>query len=138
MAATKYKATRTILSAALIIVVIDQLTKLFFSKYSFWIFDYSTNHGAAFGILQGYRFLFIIASVIAIGVIIYLGKTVKKYYALPLGLLLGGIIGNLIDRIFLGYVRDFIGVGFWPTFNIADAANTIAALLIIYYLIKRG
>jgi len=131
-------ATRTILSTALIVIIIDQITKLIFSKYNFWLFHYTTNKGAAFGILEGQITLFIVTSIIAISVILYLSKKIQKYYAIPLGLLLGGIIGNFIDRLFLGFVRDFIALGFWPTFNIADAANTIAALLIIYYLIRKS
>ena len=55
---------------------------------------------------------------------------------IALGLLLGGTIGNLIDRIFLGHVIDFIDFGFWPAFNIADSAISIAIILILYQELK--
>jgi signal peptidase II len=53
-----------------------------------------------------------------------------------LGLVLGGTIGNLIDRLHFGYVTDFIDFSFWPTFNIADSAVTIGAVIFAYRLIR--
>jgi len=55
-----------------------------------------------------------------------------------LSLILGGTIGNLVDRVSLGYVIDFINVGFWPVFNIADSANTIGFILLVWLLIKEN
>ncbi len=52
------------------------------------------------------------------------------------GMLLGGAAGNLIDRIFLGFVRDFIGFSFWPAFNIADAAVTIGGIGLLFCMSK--
>ena len=60
----------------------------------------------------------------------------KKYVVVSTALIFSGAIGNLIDRIFLGYVVDFIDIGLWPAFNVADSAITIGAIGIIYYLIK--
>jgi signal peptidase II len=60
---------------------------------------------------------------------------------IALGLLLGGAVGNLIDRIRLGEVVDFIDVGAWPVFNLADSAVVVGVILIIYYFLfgqKRG
>jgi signal peptidase II len=53
-----------------------------------------------------------------------------------LGLILGGIVGNLIDRLRLGAVTDFISVGWWPTFNIADSAVVVGAILFAYSLLR--
>jgi len=53
-----------------------------------------------------------------------------------LGLVLGGAVGNLIDRLRFGYVTDFIDVGLWPAFNIADSAITIGVILLAYSLLR--
>ena len=53
---------------------------------------------------------------------------------LALGLVLGGTVGNLIDRLCFGYVTDFIDVGIWPAFNVADSAITVGVLIFVYSL----
>ena len=55
---------------------------------------------------------------------------------LSLGLILGGTVGNLIDRLSYGYVTDFIDIGIWPVFNIADSSVVVGALLLAYLIIK--
>src|SRR3989344_5283856 len=105
-----------------LIVILDQLTK-FYSKsfnlnFEFFRSNYVENTGAAFGILKGYNSLLILISImIMIIIIYYLYKIKNKYAAYGLKFILAGTIANLIDRIFLGYVRDFIDFGFWPAFN---------------------
>jgi len=69
-------------------------------------------------------------------IIYYLIKSNVFVVSLGLSFLLGGAISNLIDRVFLGYVRDFINFLFIPTFNIADMFNVIGALLLVYYLVR--
>jgi len=92
-----------------------------------------TNTGAAFGILQGSTlFLIIVSCVAVLAITAYL-----RYYPFALALILGGTIGNLIDRVFLGHVIDFIDVGFWPVFNIADSANTVGVILLVWQLLRR-
>jgi len=108
-----------------VLLALDQITK--------YLFGNVTNYGAAFGILQGYSWLFIL---IGFMVIILCIKYYKKY-ELPLSLLLSGTMGNLIDRIALGYVRDFIDVRFWPVFNLADAFNCVGMGILIWILIKK-
>ena len=54
---------------------------------------------------------------------------------LAVGLILGGIVGNLIDRLSQGYVTDFIGVGIWPAFNIADSAIVVGVIILAYSLL---
>ncbi|MBU1203584.1 MAG: signal peptidase II [Nanoarchaeota archaeon] len=113
----------------ILLIVIDQLTKLFFTT--------TRNYGAAFGILQGKNTLFILISIL----VILLAFTQLKHqkYSFPLILLIAGSFSNLIDRLFLGYVRDFISLpllSFWPSFNIADCFLTIGFFWLITKIIK--
>ncbi len=97
------------------------------------------NRGAGFGILQGQRIFFIAFSLVVLGALIIRWKKIPEDIkaAIPLGLIIGGILGNLIDRIYLGYVIDFIDLRVWPVFNIADSAISIAAIWLIFYLWKK-
>ena len=129
---------------ALIIVILDQITK-YFAKFisnpiilikDFFQLSFIKNTGAGFGILQGQVGLLIWFSVIVIGVILFVYDKLpsNKFVLIMVGLILGGTIGNLIDRIVFGFVIDFIVFGFWPSFNIADSALTIGVIgLVIYY-----
>ena len=98
------------------------------------------NTGAAFSILSNnIELLSVISSVFCIGVIAYMVTQHPKHKLLimALGLLFGGAAGNVIDRIFRGYVVDFIETTFvrFPVFNVADMAITVgAALLVVYFL----
>lgn len=97
------------------------------------------NTGAAYGILGGQTTLLIVVSIVMVALIIlynYFHKNKSIYYCVSIGLILGGAIGNLIDRIFLGYVRDFIKFSFFSfTFNIADACLTIGVIMFLVYLL---
>ena len=114
-----------ILTTAVLAVILDQLSKFIFKNY----FSFTKNYGAAFGLLQGYKWLFVIVALIVV-VLIFRYKNKLDNFAL--GLLLGGTIGNLIDRLVYGYVIDFIDLGFWPSFNLADSFSVIAAFILIY------
>ena len=98
---------------------------------------FSQNSGALFGLFRDNAVLFGIVSLAVIGLIVaYHGRAGRSLYmSIALGLLLGGAIGNLIDRLRLGYVVDFIdiGIGDWRfyTFNLADSAISLAILLLI-------
>lgn len=100
-------------------------------------FTYINNFGAGFGILQQQRFILIFISVIVIGFIFYyLDKINEKESLLQLlvGFILGGTVGNLIDRLIYGYVVDFLDFRIWPVFNVADSFVTIGVIgLIIYF-----
>tara|TARA_Y100000310_G_scaffold313860_1_gene362682 strand:- start:4124 stop:4552 length:429 start_codon:yes stop_codon:yes gene_type:complete len=125
------------ITLATILVILDQLTKWFFQEktieLSSWLsFTYVKNTGAAFGSLQGYNSILIIITIIILGICFYYFKN----YKLPLALIIAGGIGNLIDRIFFGFVRDFISVSVWPVFNIADASNTIGVIFLAYVFYK--
>jgi len=95
------------------------------------------NTGVAFGLLRGYgSALAAIAALGAVLVFLFSRKGARSpLTGAALGLLIGGAAGNLLDRIVRGYVFDFIDVGFWPVFNLADSAITIGVgLLILEFL----
>ncbi len=131
---------------AFIVVVLDQATKQFFWHLgrNFDLIDgvlritLAKNTGAAFSMFQGHRFFFIIASVLASAVILLLGLITpinESKKRLAFSLILGGAVGNLIDRILAGEVIDFVdmGIGFhrWPVYNVADIAVTAGVVLLL-------
>lgn len=103
------------------------------------------NRGAAFGLFPGSPLPFIVVSALAIAVVLYLFAR-DAYQSLVsrllLGCILGGALGNLIDRVRWGYVVDFIEVGIgrhhWPVFNVADSAVTLGVLLLAWNLARSG
>jgi len=127
----------------LAILSLDQLTKFLAAKNLLYnqsvpvikgIFQITLihNRGAAFGILKNQISLFILTAIFAI-VLIYLNlkeNRHKKFYSISLSLILAGALGNLVDRIFLGYVIDFLDFRIWPVFNVADSAITVGAILL--------
>jgi signal peptidase II len=130
------------------VIVADQITKAMIvssippgSSVSV-IGDYlrlvhSQNNGALFGLFRDSAVLFGLASTVVIGLIVgYHARSGRSpYMSVALGLLLGGAIGNLIDRLRLGYVVDFVDAGIgglrWYTFNVADAAISFAIIFLI-------
>lgn len=99
----------------------------------------SFNTGSAFGIFAGNNTALIFLTIAIIGFILYIYPDLeeKKWVNLSLGLILGGALGNLIDRVIYGHVIDFIDFGFWPAFNIADSALTVGAIILIIYYMKK-
>lgn len=105
------------------------------------------NTGAGFGILAGQRLFLIFFSCAAIALLLYYLLRHERY-ALALSAIVGGALGNLIDRIFRGAVVDYINFSFWPAFNLADSAITLGVIMIIgimlaeevrgYHARKRG
>lgn len=138
-----------VLSTGILVVLFDQLTKLLIRQNfqlnqsfpiikNFLHLTYVTNTGSAFGLFKGLNVFFILFSIIVIIVIFYYLKKIKeKVLPFSIGLLLGGTIGNLIDRIFYGAVIDFIDFRIWPVFNVADSAVTISIMLLIILLWKK-
>ena len=101
---------------------------------------YVQNRGAAFGLLQGQQLLFIGLALLVIG---WLGRELIKtgtsrLVAWSAALVLGGAAGNLLDRICLGYVVDFIDVRVWPVFNVGDSAITIGVALLLWQSVFPG
>jgi signal peptidase II len=134
---------------AAVIILVDQWTKelvvrhmeLYDSIPLVKDFLYLTSHrnkGAAWGMLQGQMwFFYIVTVIVVIGIIYFLIKHTKDepFLGWPLSLILGGAIGNFIDRVFRGEVVDFIDVYIftynYPIFNIADSALVVGAITII-------
>lgn len=145
----------------LTILIADQLTKAIIAQKiallssksiipGFFNLTHIRNRGAIFGFFSqsGSQFLYIIlmlASLTALGLVVfYFFKTPasEKFMKISLSLILAGALGNLIDRIFRGYVVDFLDFYIkklhWPSFNVADASITIGAILVIFiFFFKR-
>ena len=97
---------------------------------------YVQNTGAAFGLFKGQQPLFVILSLLVIGVITWELATKRANDAVTVwgcGLVLGGAAGNLIDRLRLGYVIDFIDLRVWPVFNVGDSAITVGVALLLFH-----
>jgi signal peptidase II len=120
---------------SIFIIILDQITKIIFTNKHFLFINYTTNTGAAFSLFQNQIVLLTIISFLVAIFIFFLAKKEKKL-RIPLSFLFAGTIGNLIDRIFLGHVRDFIDFQVWPIFNIADSFNVIGVAIIIYLVLK--
>ncbi len=108
---------------------------------SFVEFRYQTNSGGAFSLFTAAPLFFALMAMVIIGGIIYAGARVRGVAVpLTLGLLLGGAIGNLLDRVLRGElllrgeVVDFVKVGRWPVFNLADSCITVGGLLLAFLL----
>jgi signal peptidase II len=91
---------------------------------------YSLNTGVSFGMFKGHNWFFILVALFALVLFIYLYKDNKKYWP-QLSLIIGGTAGNLVNRIQLGHVVDFINFKIWPSFNVADAALVIGIFWLI-------
>lgn len=109
---------------------------------SFFSIVYVNNYGAAFSILQNSRFFLIIVALVTLFCIYFLfikNKELNKFDIITFGLLIGGIIGNLLDRIIYGYVIDFLEFKIFdfkfPIFNFADIFIVVSALLIVFKMI---
>jgi signal peptidase II len=92
------------------------------------------NRGIAFGLLDDAGSLVIILAALAFGslLIVFLAASDRRGLWLPIGLLAGGATGNLIDRIHEGAVTDFIDLGPWPTFNLADVEITLGVVILVW------
>ncbi|GAB05524.1 signal peptidase II [Gordonia amarae] len=96
------------------------------------------NSGAAFSMATGYTWvLTLVALVVVIGILRYASRLVSTWWIVGIALVLGGAIGNLIDRmlrspgVLRGHVVDFVSVGWWPVFNVADSAVVCGAILLV-------
>ena len=158
---SKKKAIKDyVLYSAIIIVgiVLDQITKLVAIKHlkdvytvpfieDFIHFTYLENDGAAFGMLDDHRWIFMVVSVIAIvaiGAFLYMRRSPNLLYAIAMAMIVSGGIGNMIDRIAYGYVVDFIDPVFisFAIFNVADCFVTVGSfgliILLVIDIIKEG
>ncbi|MGM9881339.1 MAG: signal peptidase II [Bacilli bacterium] len=144
-----------IIILSIVLTIIDQLSKFIVIKAlnvnhsievikNFFYLTYTHNKGAAFSILTGKRiFLVIIAIIIIAAIIYYLKKNTpnNSLSKIAFSLVIGGSLGNLIDRILRGYVIDFIDVKIFgydfPIFNLADTFITIGIFILILFSLRK-
>ncbi len=134
----------TFLGLASVVVLLDQLTKAWLASFlapgqsvnvlgDLVRLVHAQNNGGLFGLLRGQALPFALISLVVVGFIV--AYHARSGLSITLGLLLGGALGNLIDRLRLGYVVDFVDAGIdglrWYTFNVADAAISVAILLLL-------
>ena len=116
-------------SIILLIIILDQISKEFVQKY----LEVSCNFGFAFGLGEA-SWPILLFALVLVGYFFF--KEKQKFLIFSLSLIIGGGFANLIDRLTVGCVRDFISVGFWPSFNLADAAITFGVLLILFEVLR--
>ena len=132
-------------------VAADQLTKLVvkanlalgesWPAEGFLRISHGTNTGSAFGLFRGQPVFLAIASILAMGFIVYYYRTQsarRPILRFTVGLLLGGSLGNLMDRLRMGEVVDFIDVGPWPVFNLADSSIVVGMTLLVASVVLAG
>jgi len=138
---------------ALSVVVGDQLSKGWIRSNlavgeslpegGFFRLTHIHNTGASFGLFREYSFQLTIVGFVGIALVFVYAFFISRRFPLlnnmiskaALGSILGGIVGNLIDRLHFGYITDFIGVGIWPPFNVADSAIVTGAVIFAGFLI---
>lgn len=142
----------------LVVLFLDQLSK-YFIRCSFqlgdgiWIIKdifsicYIKNQGVAFGLLVNFKEIFVYVNVILVGIIIFIYQKTKKktdqiIINLIFGLIIGGAVSNIIDRILFKGVVDFLDIGWkeirWPTFNFADMSICIGMFLLCFFIFREG
>ena len=132
-----------------LVLVADLVTKHFLFDVEYFnlipnvisIASNGGNTGAAWGIMNGKTGMLILISCIMLVALFIFNKFVgnkNTLYCIAFGLIIGGAVGNLVDRIALSYVRDFIFLDFWPTFpvfNVADSCLCVGAVLMAVYIL---
>jgi len=139
---------------AAIVIPLDQLTKLWVKQNiplwgsipatGFFRLTHVQNTGASFGIFPEHTAVLAVFSAIMAAVVLWLGLFMTRRFdflrsrlsLIALGLMLGGILGNFIDRAFIGYVTDFLKMGAWPDYNIADASEVVGSIILALMIIR--
>ena len=148
----KIKTKLYFLSLSIFIVLVDQFTKylmiynkrLFINKdFILFKLDFVKNYGAAFNIFSGSRIFLSLISIIFSILLIYLifrKNTLNSFDLYAYSFILGGTIGNGIDRIYKGFVVDFINLNIinFPVFNIADISINIGFIFLLYNIFKNN
>jgi len=149
---TKIQTKLYFLSLSIFIILIDQFTKyIMFYNYKKFInkdfllfkLDFVKNYGAAFNIFSGSRIFLSLISILFSILLIYLifrKNTLNSLDLYPYSFILGGTIGNGIDRIYRGFVVDFINLNIinFPVFNIADISINIGFIILLYNIFKNN
>jgi signal peptidase II len=138
-------------AVAAVVVLVDQLSKSWaVSRLSHGPIhvvgpldmELQRNTGSAFSFFQGEAVVLVIVAVILVGVLLVMaGRAPTSGRAVVFGLILGGALGNLADRLFRGEngaVIDFIALHFWPTFNLADSCIVVGCVLLVVSLMRGG
>ena len=131
-------------ASAATVLAVDQATKLIALEFlrprhsipligPYVSLTWATNTGGAFGVMPSATAGLVVAAVIVVGALVLLAHRLagSRIMAVAVACLLGGALGNMIDRVRLGHVIDFIDLHFWPIFNIADIGITVGAGLLI-------
>ena len=137
-----------VLGLVALVYGLDQVTKLAVSQAldlgrswpaeGFFRITHSYNTGSAFGLFSGQNTLLILVSFVGIGLLTWIYRTQpnpNRWLRFSLGLQLAGALGNLTDRIAIGHVVDFIDVGPWPIFNVADSSLVTGVALLVWLLL---
>ncbi len=150
----KMRQSLLLFCVAAVILIVDQITKFFVRSNmdlhqsipadGNFRLTYSTNSGSVFGLSLDSTFLLVMAPIVILAILwlyFYYLPTANRLMRTGLGLLLGGAIGNLCDRVRAGEVTDFIDVQLWgnfhwATFNVADASITVGIVMIVYYFFR--
>ncbi|MBN1188751.1 MAG: signal peptidase II [Dehalococcoidales bacterium] len=149
----QYKWHSLFFGIALLLAVADQLSKWWIQSIlepgqslpatGFFRLTYARNTGAAFSIFYGNNDILIVASSLGILLLLFYYFYLSRRYPIletslnkiALAVIFGGTVGNLIDRASLGFVRDFIDVGPWPIFNIADSCTVVGVIVFAFSLL---
>jgi len=134
-------------SAVVLVIILDRITKFIIvhNQQGIEVIEglfnivMTTNTGAAFSMLEGYNSILLFIALIVVGVILFNYPKIpdQRLPVTAFALITGGAIGNITDRVMLGYVVDFINFSFWPSFNVADSAISIGAVLLIWWIVKK-
>ena len=138
----------TLLQLAALALALDQLTKFVVRQtlewhhswpvYGFFRFTHVQNTGSAFGLFQGNNIPLLIVSLVGVAVLVYIYRTQVRpgiLMRVSIALMLGGALGNLVDRIWQGHVTDFIDIGPWPVFNLADSSIVVGLTILAWVLV---
>lgn len=134
---------------AVTVIIVDRIVKFYVTENlrlgesipvigNAFMITRSENLGGGFGVMQGQNWLFIGAAALVLALMIYFYNTIiyDRLLVFASAFVLGGTVGNMMDRLFFGRVIDYVNFSFWPTFNISDASLTIGIALFIIYLYR--
>jgi signal peptidase II len=138
----------TLLQLAALALALDQLTKFVVRQtlewhyswpaYGFFRFTHVQNTGSAFGLFQDQNLPLLIVSLVGVAVLAYIYRSQERpglLMRVSIALMLGGALGNLFDRMWQGHVTDFIDIGPWPVFNLADSSIVVGLIIMAWVLV---
>ncbi len=145
------KPAVSLLVTAALVLAIDQATKAAARAYlavappvqlipGIFELNYVHNTGAAFGLLAGMRPLFVLTSLVVLAGLAFVWLRYHpdgRFIVIALGLVTGGTLGNLTDRVLAGRVTDFFYLHYWPVFNVADSAIVVGVAVLVVWLLFR-